>query len=88
MPCQATPEAHCCWIDGELCRFFDLNADPSTVGFEGYCTLRTELGNWRRVHRDLRYNEVRVALRARAVTVDCGDWTPPGVCRSCGWDGS
>ena len=83
MPCRPTPYDHCCWINGQPCPHFD--ASPELVY---RCSLRTELGDWAKVHRDKRYKR-DVAVHWRVLGVpDCGDWTPDNPCLSCGWDGN
>jgi len=83
MPCRPTPTDHCCWINGQPCPHFD--ASPDLVY---RCSLRTELGDWAKVHRDKRYRrDVAVPFRALGVA-DCGDWRPDNRCASCGWDGN
>lgn len=87
MPCKAAPDEHCCWVDGEVCPFFDA----TTKGpFWKRCTLRTELGDWELVHRDPRYTRaVKPVWKSQGIA-DCGDWAPTvaAPCGSCGWDGT
>lgn len=85
MPCRPTPTDHCCWVGGQVCPWFD--ASPGIV-FR--CSLRSELGDWGRVHRDPRYRRDVAVYFRRVGVADCGDWRPTteNRCVSCGWDGS
>lgn len=84
MGCSRVGEDHCCWLRGEPCRYVTdagPGADPRWS-----CSLRVEHGGWAPVHADARYLvNVKPELEAMGITVDCGDWPPPGeVCGTCG----
>lgn len=84
MICTGTGDDHCCWLGGYgVCRFLVEHV----AGRRWSCSLRTELGDWARVHVDARY--VAVVQPFWDGYGDgggaCGDWPPPGVrCGTCG----
>lgn len=75
MSCHGNGAEHCCWIDGEQCRFLETDTVP---GRHWVCGLRRELGSWDRVHLDERYLRTVRPTLARVGQVDCGDFN--GVC--------
>ena len=85
MTCGATALDHCCWLAGAVCAHFDPDP-PDTAG--GFCALRTELGDWAKVHADPRWlRDVGPAL-ARGGIADCGSWPTTGTrCGTCQVDG-
>ena len=87
MVCRATPEAHCCWIgNGQVCPFFD----PAGLvdGRDGGCTLRQELGSWKKVQRDPRYRAtVQATIPHFNSRVHCGNYPKDTTCGECGESG-
>jgi hypothetical protein len=78
---------HCCYVNGETCRYLADNGLGAERRFE--CSLRRDLGSWEAVHADPGYQQhVQTcwdALDAReGETIpihSCGEWQPaPGVC--------
>ncbi len=78
-----TSLSHCCWIAGEQCPYVEASARPD---FYYDCALRKREPDWDAVHASPEYREiVKPKLEAAGVTVDCGDWPPPGhKCNDCG----
>lgn len=76
-----TPE-HCCWVDGEVCRFLEIDTMPDR---HWVCGLRRRLGSWEAVHNDPGYIEhVRPMWNRINPSVNCGDYPPQGeACASC-----
>jgi hypothetical protein len=67
---------HCCWVDGEICRFLEID---TVQGRHWVCGLRRELGSWDKVHADSRYLEhVRPFWQRFNPSLNCGDWPPAG----------
>ena len=65
---------HCCWVNGKVCEFLIENHE----GRRFACALRVELGNWPKVHADVRYEPLRIHWEGSPL---CGDWQPEaGVC--------
>jgi hypothetical protein len=83
--CRAGAE-HCCWVDGEVCRFLEIDTMPDR---HWVCGLRRRLGSWEAVHVDPGYLEhVKPAWQRTEAITDCGDWPGPGViCGTCGVTG-
>jgi len=80
--CLGLADDHCCYIGGEVCSYLE---EGTVAGRRWVCGLLRELGSWARVYGDGRYDGVRVKLRARGMTFDCGDWPGDGDrCASCG----
>jgi hypothetical protein len=76
---------HCCWVDGEPCRFLETGTVP---GRHWVCGLRRELGSWAKVHTDPRYLEHVKPVWRRVGISDCGDWPAVGEeCATCGVSG-
>ena len=82
MECVGGVADHCCHLGPVgVCTFLDTNVD----GRRWSCRLRAELGDWSKVHDDVRYVTVVQPTVRALVGVDCGDWPPPGVqCATCG----
>jgi hypothetical protein len=74
---------HCCWLNGEACRF--LRDDGAGAARRWVCTLRERAGSWDDAYRLPEYVEhVRPTLTAIGLP-DCGDWPRPGeTCNECG----
>ena len=85
--CGSSQE-HCCWFQGTVCRFLEESAED---GFKWSCSLRRELGEWEKVHKDPRYVEfIRPEWdkMPHDSKINCGDWPPPGmICSDCGNNG-
>ena len=81
--CLATVD-HCCNL-GRLGVCVKLRDDGPDAARRWVCTLRERLGSWDAVHADPEYlRDIRPALDECGVTVDCGDWPPPGTpCTEC-----
>jgi hypothetical protein len=82
MDCFASTD-HCCYLGSHgVCQFLEENVE----GRRWSCSLRRKLGSWQAVHSDPLYVEaIKPKLVDIGVTVDCGDWPPPGVsCATCG----
>lgn len=80
--CGATATNHCCYLPGEVvaCEFFD----PTAKGNKGFCSLRTELGNWNAVHADPRYQYIGEAFTLFGTSL-CGDYPQSNEgCGECG----
>lgn len=81
--CDGKNKEHCCWVNGNVCRF--LRDDGPEAERQWVCTLREELNNWNRVHRDQRYLEHVKPHWERAGVDDCGDYPSRGItCGTCG----
>ncbi len=78
--CQGTARDHCCWVDGEVCRFLVIDGD--TIA----CGLRLRLGSWAAVHADAGYLAHVRPTWDEIGMADCGDWQPPPgeACGACG----
>ncbi len=75
--CHGNGDDHCCYVNGEVCRFLVENATPSR---RWSCGLVVELQDWSLVHSDPRYLEFVRPHWIVAGTPDCGDWVGPGCC--------
>lgn len=87
MTCAGTSDDHCCHLGAAgVCRYLEENTVPDR---RWACGLRRVLGSWEKVHTNKRYlNDVKPVLTEIGVTVDCGDWPPPGeTCGTCGVTG-
>ena len=85
--CSGQGTDHCCYLGAAgVCRHLEQN---TVSGRRWACGLRRELGSWDKVHGNKRYlNDVKPVLTEIGVTVDCGDWPPPGeTCGTCGVTG-
>lgn len=75
--CGRNPEEHCCWLGqaGE-CPYVKTTSQGKRrkEGFFWQCSLRTELGDWEKVHEDPRYLEVVRPVWDRLGVPDCGGW--------------
>ena len=82
MTCLATPDAHCCWVNGKVCPYFD----PVRVLDSAGCKLRSELGSWAAVHEDSRYlRDVKNRVPSFTGTnADCGNYPQGKTCATCG----
>jgi hypothetical protein len=69
--CHGNGEEHCCWVEGEVCRFLEENTVP---GRRWVCGLRRQLGTWRKVHNDPGYLEFVKPAWERNGVDDCGDF--------------
>lgn len=80
--CDGMGPEHCCWAEGEWCPWLVENGPD---GRRWSCGLLAELGHWDMVHQDRRYLRwPKPAWERAGITVDCGDWPPPGTyCGSC-----
>lgn len=68
--CHGNGIEHCCWVDGAVCPFLELD---TMAGRHWVCGLRRELGDWDLVHADPRYQPIH-AVWMRTGTQDCGDF--------------
>jgi len=81
--CDGNGKDHCCYIDGNVCRYMETD-----IGGRKYsCRLRRELGSWAAVHNHDGYKRhVKPVLDRDGV--GCGDWPPKGRrCAECGATG-
>lgn len=75
MECTGRGDAngeHCCFVDGERCRFLEENVG----GRRWVCGLRRELGSWDAVHEDARYLASVQPAWDRVGIESCGSWGP------------
>jgi hypothetical protein len=64
---------HCCWVDGQVCPFYEKGTVPGRVHV---CGLMRMLGSWEAVHDSPGYrNRVKPVWEAAGIP-DCGDWQP------------
>lgn len=79
--CEGRTEDHCCFIDGEACRYLDR------VDGQWRCSLRRMLESWDMVHESPGYRQ-HVKPTMDRIGVQCGDYPPPGKrCAVCGVTG-
>lgn len=78
MACLGTAASHCCWIEGEVCRFLTVEDDSIS------CSLRASLGSWASVYQSKEYKE-HVRPTMSKLGVACGTWPGKGRrCATCG----
>lgn len=83
--CMGTIENHCCWLNGQECKYLIKNGDGSIR-----CGLLVEVGSWERVYKLQRYlRNVKPVLRAVFNDdTNCGDWPRVGEkCNACNING-
>ena len=84
MPCAGNSETHCCWLEGQECRYVEENTVP---GRRWACGLMRRYGSWGAVLASPEYHaDVAPILAPWGYT--CKDWPaePAGsVCADCGW---
>lgn len=69
--CHGNGADHCCYVDGQVCPFLEVDTVP---GRKWVCGKRRELGSWEAVHNDPEYIE-QVQSHWKEVGVDdCGDF--------------
>jgi hypothetical protein len=78
--CHGNGPDHCCYVDGQVCRWLEENTEPDR---RWTCGLRRRLGSWEAVHADPRYQEFPGAIWRESGTVDCGDFGPAEL--QCCW---
>lgn len=90
MPCFGNGEKHCCHVKGKPCPFLITDHVDETGYFRRWaCSLRAELGDWKKVITDPRY-EALIAAKSWAPGLNCRDWPDApegvnrGVCKGCG----
>lgn len=65
---------HCCYVQGEPCRYLTVNPQGSERRFE--CSLRRELGSWEAVHAHPGYKEYVQKIWDKVGIASCGEWQP------------
>jgi hypothetical protein len=70
--CHGNQPDHCCYVDGERCRYLVEN----TNGRRWACGLFVALGSWDAVHADNGYLEHVQSVWDRAGIESCGAWGP------------
>jgi len=83
MPCNGNRDDHCCYVNGNACRFLEMDTVPDR---KWVCGLRRELGDWDLVIEDQRYLEHVAPVFGE---MNCRDWPDGegvnhGVCSDCG----
>ena len=83
MPCNGNRDDHCCYVNGNACRFLEMDTVPDR---KWACGLRRELGDWDLVIQDQRYLEHVAPVFGE---MNCRDWPDGegvnhGVCVDCG----
>ena len=84
MPCSGNAETHCCWLDGQECKYLEEN---TVEGRRWACGLRRALGDWDLVLESPEYKK-DVAPKLEPLGYNCRDWPdkPPGMkCGDCGY---
>ena len=85
MPLCGSGDDHCCYFRGEVCQY--LRQEYPTDRYKWSCALRTELGDWDKVHNDERYI-INVKPNYTLIghpDLNCGDFPQKGVtCHTCG----
>jgi hypothetical protein len=69
-PCHGNAE-HCCFVDGEVCRYLEENTVP---GRRWACGLLRRLGSWDAVHADAGYLACVQPVWDRVGIESCGAW--------------
>jgi len=72
-PCHGGGASHCCWVDGEVCRFLVENV---VEGRRWACGLLLKLGSWDAVHADPGYREHVQPVWDAVGIESCGAWGP------------
>lgn len=73
MPCPGDREDHCCYVNGEPCRYLEENTLPDR---RWVCGLRRALGSWEAVHADPGYIEHVQSVWDEVGIESCGAWGP------------
>lgn len=77
LECHGNGEEHCCWVDGEVCRYLEVDTVP---GRHWVCGVRRRYDTWEEAHQDPGYIENVHSVWERTGTADCGDWKIEGQC--------
>lgn len=75
--CHGNGADHCCYIDGQPCRFLEERTIP---GRRWVCGLLRRLGTWELVHADPGYREHVQPVWDRVGIVSCGAWRENQCC--------
>ena len=70
--CHGNREDHCCYVNGEACRFLVENVN----GRRWACGLYVKYGSWEGVHADPGYQEYVQSYWDQVGIESCGAWGP------------
>jgi len=83
MPCLGNAQDHCCYVNGQACKYLEEN---TVEGRRWACGLRRELGSWDAVIASDRYQQ---DVAPHFGEMNCRDWPDgeganKGRCVDCG----